>query len=278
MTETALANLRIVLVEPAGPLNVGSIARVMKNMGLSQLFLVNPHCDHLGDAARQMAVHAGDVLTAATVVPSVADGLIGCQWAIATTGRPRTLATTLESPRDLMPWVWEAAQQGQVALIFGPEDRGLNNDELNHAQRFVYIPTDPIYPSLNLAQAVGICCYELYQCQVTTGPARGQSSAPLPAPDTCTAPLQELEGYYQHLETLLRKIGYLYPHTATRRMQKFRRLFSRALPSREEVALLRGILSQVEWALQNPVKMLEQRWENTCGDYSSDENQQRETP
>jgi len=259
MAETALATIRIVLVEPAGPLNVGAVARVMKNMGLSRLVLVAPKCDPVGAEARQMAVHAGDVLESAEIVGDLPEALQGCQWAIATTGRPRTLAHTLESPKTLLPWLLEVAHQGNAALIFGPEDRGLNNTELNYAQRFLSIPANPAYPSLNLAQAVAVCCYELFQEAEGRG-KRSQRPELMPdskfqvpnfsTPDT----LDSLEAYYQHLEALLLKIGYLYPHTADSRMKKFRRLFNRAMPSQEEVALLRGILSQIEWAIQNSEK------------------------
>jgi tRNA/rRNA methyltransferase len=270
MMETALANIRIILVEPAGPLNVGAIARAMKNMGLGNLVLVSPQCDPLGPEARQMAVHAGDVLSAALVVNTLPEALRGCQWAIATTARPRTLAINLEHPKTILPWLLEVAHQGSAALIFGPEDRGLDNTELHYAQRFLSIPTNPAYPSLNLAQAVAVCCYELYQAAAVEHRSESQQqtqaaregpqdldsiqnskfkvqkfSAPLPAS------LDSLESYYQHLESLLLKIGYLYPHTADSRMKKFRHLLSRAMPSVEEVALLRGTLSQVEWAIQN---------------------------
>ncbi len=248
MLEATLANIQIVLVEPAGALNIGSIARVMKNMGLCQLVLVNPHCDHLGDEARQMAVHAQDVLDLAKVVGTLPEGLVGCRGAIATTARTRTLSTPLEHPRIALPWLVELAQQGPVALIFGPEDRGLNNIELNYAQRFLSIPANPAYPSLNLAQAVAICCYELYQLVSSKDSSLPDSSGF--TPDTPAA-FETLEAYYQQLETLLLRVGYLYPHTADSRMQKFRRLFSRAMPSSAEVAMLRGILSQVEWALQH---------------------------
>lgn len=309
-----LNNIRIVLVEPAGPLNVGAIARVMKNMGLGCLVLVAPKCDPVGIEARRMAVHAADVLESAHVVSTLPEALHGCQWAIATTARPRTLEIVLEHPRVILPWVLKVAEQGKAALIFGPEDRGLNNTELNYAQRFLSIPTNPVYPSLNLAQAVAICCYELYQeaegrgqkreagenTQVGKAEAREQGtegsstegsgtegsgtegrgqgvdatiptakstlqnstvalspqpSALIQSPKSQTSPspaaLDALEGYYQHLEAVLLNIGYLYPHTATSRMRKFRRLFSRAAPSEEEVALLRGILSQIEWAIQH---------------------------
>lgn len=249
-----LTVIRIVLVEPAGPLNVGSVARVMKNMGLSQLVLVNPQCDPWGDEAQQMAVHAADVLAAAQVVTSLPDALVGCQRAIATTGRPHTtLPIPLESPRVALPWLCtKDAQPG--ALIFGREDSGLTNEELNYAQRFVQIPTSPVYPSMNLAQAVAVCCYELAVA------ARGSGSKgdwPEPADesgarnnDEALAELGTLERFYRHLESVLLAIGYLYPHTAASRMKKLRRLLNRAYPTQTEVAMLQGILSQVEWALK----------------------------
>ncbi len=251
----ALTDIRIVLVEPAGPLNVGSIARIMKNMGLEQLVLVNPHCDPLGPEARQMAVHAGDLLEQARCVSTLPEALVDCQRAIATTARQRTLETVLEHPRSALPWLLatEVPQPCPTALIFGPEDRGLSNDELNYAQRFVKIPSNPAYPSLNLAQSVAVCCYELFQvCQgLPAGSDRPMISA-APESTESLASLDALEGYFQQLESVLLAIGYLYPHTATSRMEKFRRLFHRAQLSAPEVAMLRGILSQVTWAMQHP--------------------------
>ena len=243
-----LEKIRIILVEPAGPLNVGAVARVMKNMGLHHLVLVNPQCDPLGVEARQMAVHGGDILEAAEQVPTLPDALRGCQRAIATTARTRTLPTPLESPRAALPWL--LAQDVTSALIFGPEDRGLSNIELNYAQRFVCIPSSWEYPSLNLAQSVAVCCYEIYQnTQQLYLPVEHPYQFATPHAGE-TAPLEVLEGYYEHLESLLLKIGYLYPHTAQARMEKFRRLFNRAAPTTDEVAMLRGILRQMDWALQ----------------------------
>ena len=342
MLEMADANIRIVLVEPAGPLNVGSVARVMKNMGLHQLVLVNPHCDHLGEEARLMAVRAADILETAKVVESLPAALVGCVRAIATTGDDsRSLPTKLEDPADALPWLLEAPS----ALIFGPEDCGLTNAQLNRAQRLIRIPSSDAYTSLNLAQAVAICCYELYReegrrkrevgssatdsvtdvtdvrkkeegssatdsvtdvTDVTdvrkTEKGRGKteegrqkqeeeeasfpgsarerisrgyaSSIPdatdnlstcyqeqlatsqteNPSPPLTSAPLENLEGYYQQLETLLLKIGYLQPHTAASRMEKFRRLYNRAYPTIEEVAMLRGVLRQTEWAMKTELR------------------------
>ena len=256
MSDTLLSHLRIVLVEPAGPLNIGSVARVMKNFGLSQLVLVNPQCDPYGDEARKMAVHAYDLIEASTVVATLPEALAGCQRAIATTARSRDLQTPLESTQAL-PWLLESSP---TALIFGPEDRGLNNDEMLQAQRFIKIDTRPPYESLNLAQAVAICCYELSRiAQSFQGPLPHRSNAVPTAVQPASfsaartaastaATLGELDGYYHHLESILLKIGYLYPHTAPSRMRKFRQLGYRAALSTQDVAMLRGILRQIDWA------------------------------
>ncbi len=239
-----LHNIRIVLVEPAGPLNIGSVARVMKNMGLRKLMLVNPHCDPVGDQARQMAVHGLDVLEAAQQVATLPLALEGCFRAIATTARPRDVvpAAPLELPRQALPWLLETPS----ALIFGPEDRGLSNAELNYAQRFVTIPSSPEYSSLNLAQAVAVCCYELYQS--VQSPSVSQPKPSLAPAEPDLAPMDAIDGYVAHLSSVLLHIGYLYPHTASSRMQKFRQMALRSQLSSSELALLRGILRQVEWA------------------------------
>lgn len=237
-----LTGIKIVLVEPAGPLNVGSIARVMKNFGFDNLVLVNPQCDPLEEAAMKMAVHAQDILKSAVVVTTLPEALQGCVRAIATTARVRDWDTPLENPRTALPWLLELPDS-PAALIFGREDRGLSNQELNYAQRFIRIPSSDNYPSLNLASAVGICCYELAQ----------YSAPPTPTPSTThdLASLDIVETYYQQLESLLLDIGYLYPHTATTRMAKFRQLYNRAHLQTQEVAMLRGILRQIEWAVKN---------------------------
>ena len=250
MTIPSLAQIRIVLVEPAGALNVGSVARVMKNMGLSELVLVKPQCDRLGAEARLMAVRAADVLESAREVETLAEALQGCVKAIATSGRDRaTFTTAIETPRSALPWLLDAPS----ALIFGREDSGLTNAEMNHAQRLLQIPSTDAYPSLNLAQAVAICCYELSSAQAASASPANVVSPSVSLPQLSPlqlAPLDDLEGYYQHLEALLLEIGYLYPDTAPSRMEKFRKLLNRAYPTISEVAMLRGILRQMTWALR----------------------------
>ena len=237
-----LAGLRIVLVEPAGPMNLGAIARVMKNFGLNHLVIVNPQCDRYSPEAMKMAVHAKEILASAIVVQTLPEALQGCVRVIATTGKACSWETPLENPRTALPWLLEEPEK-PVALIFGREDRGLSNEELNYAQRFVQIPTDESYQSLNLATAVAICCYELAQ---STAQPVTESRSP-----TELAPWDVVEAYYQQLESLLLRIGYLYPHTAASRMEKFRQLYNRTHLQTTEVAMLRGILRQIEWAITN---------------------------
>jgi tRNA/rRNA methyltransferase len=271
----------------------------MKNFGLGQLVLVNPQCDHLGGEARLMAVRAADLLEQARCVASLPEALVGVQRAIATTGIDHDFPTPLESPRQVLPWLLQrpvdspapapstAATSLSAALIFGREDNGLTTQELHYAQRLLHIPSDDGYTSLNLAQAVAVCCYELncyelncyelncdelncdeldcyeQSCHklspiaATPQSPEPRSLPPANSPTSTTIPLtappapqEELEGLYQQLEALLLHIGYLYPHTAASRMQHFRRLSHRAQPSSHEVRMLRGILRQTAWALQ----------------------------
>ena len=246
----SLHHIRIVLVEPAGALNVGSIARVIKNMGLSQLVIVNPQCDVDGEEATRMSVHAIDLLQSAKIVSDLPTALAGCTRVIATTARERAIPTLLETPRQVLPWLVETNEP--TALIFGREDSGLTNAELNYATRYLRIPVGSDYSSLNLAQAVGVCAYELQVCASDIG-LEPQDIQLQISPQSDLAPVELVEGYYQQLETLLLEIGYLLPHTAAHRMEKIRRLYNRSQLSPNEVALLRGILRQVTWAIKTVV-------------------------
>jgi tRNA/rRNA methyltransferase len=247
-----LDQVRIILVEPSGPINVGSVARVMKNFGFNHLVLVNPQCDPLSPEALQMAVHAKDILQSSRSLATLPEALQGCTRALATTARVRDWGTPLENPHLALPWLLEEPNRS-TALIFGREDRGLSNEELNYAQRFVRIPTNSTYPSLNLATAVSLCCYELAlfdtENQVDTEKEELITSKNVSENDP--ASLDVVETYYQELESLLLKIGYLYAHTSASRMEKFRQLYNRAQLQTKEVAMLRGILRQVEWAIGN---------------------------
>jgi tRNA/rRNA methyltransferase len=257
-----LESVRIVLVEPAGERNLGSVARVMKNMGLRQLVVVNPQCDVRSEDARRMAVRAAEILDEAVVVQDLASALDGCHRIAATVGREETQA---ESLRSVVPWLLPPTSdssifnssilnsQFQTAIIFGREDHGLGRFELKYAQRLITIPSNPDYPSLNLAQAVGICCYELHQHLLQDEPT---PAAPI------AAPFQLINAFYLGLEELLLTIGYLHDHTAESRMRRFRLLLDRAVPSTHEMTMLMGILRQMRWAIQqkaDPYKNAEQK-------------------
>jgi tRNA/rRNA methyltransferase len=252
-------DVRIILVEPAGALNLGAAARVIKNMGLSQLWLVNPQCDRFSDSAQHMAVHAKDILAAARIVDTLPEALSGCYRAIATVGRVSPSGTNLSlNSSDGLVWL---TQVESSAIVFGREDSGLSNAELQYCQQVMTIPTAAVYPSLNLAQAVGVCCYHLrllYEARhAANAPSANSFSAiasQIEQDLVHSASITAIEGFYEQLESLLLDIGFLYPHTAFSRMGKLRQLFNRANLSTAEVAMLRGILRQVSWAAHKDAK------------------------
>jgi tRNA/rRNA methyltransferase len=235
-------NVRIVLVEPSGALNLGSVARVIKNMGLSELWLVNPKCDRFSSEATQMAVHGLEVLTNAKIVQTLPQALFGCHRVIATAGRIDAGELTVISPSNGINWLTED-HPSTSAIVFGTEDRGLSNAELQYCQRIINIPTDSEYSSLNLAQAVAICCYHLQLHWQESSDRVIRSNSDL----LDLAAIESVEGFYQHLENLLLEVGYLYRHTSFSRMQKFRQIFNKAELTKTEVTMLRGVLRQMQW-------------------------------
>jgi tRNA/rRNA methyltransferase len=231
--------IQIVLVQPKGPLNIGAVARTMKNFDLSELVLVAPQCDPFDTQALDMSVHAEDLLRRCSLFDSLPEALQDCVAVVGTTARVRTVPAPLEPPETGLSWLAKQRHLGPVALVFGPEDRGLSNEELALCQRFIYIPTSQNYPSMNLAQAVAVCAYVLSQ-QTRQELTSGVTLLP-------PAPAGETERFYQHFQEALLEVGYLQPHTSKRKMEKFRRLFNRAALTSEEVALLRGVLRQMIW-------------------------------
>ena len=246
------------LVEPAGPLNVGSVARLCANFGIAELRLVAPRCDHLGEEARRMAVHGGALLEQARLYDDLAAALADCRRVVATSGRIEQEALPLAPAGEALAWLREGARTAgaTAALVFGREDRGLSNDELRQAGRVVRLSTAPAYSSLNLSHAVAICLHELQRLEerpATAGAptAAGQAgtkphSEPASEPSTRAA----LEAALTDAEALLLEVGFLYPHTAHARMAKLRALLQRAQVTDDEVALLRGMVRQLRWAAQ----------------------------
>ena len=242
------------LVEPAGPLNVGSVARLCANFGIDELRLVAPRCDPGGDEARRMAVHGGALLERARHFPDLAAALADCRRVVATSGRIEQEALPLVTPDAALQWLLagegqEPAADGWGALVFGREDRGLSNDELLQAGRVLRLDTGAAYSSLNLSHAVAICLHELQRQRQGTPPA---SVPPVhdTAADSTPCPRAALEATLADAETLLLEVGFLYPHTAHARMAKLRALLQRAQVRDAELALLRGMVRQLRWAAE----------------------------
>ncbi|MGA0339285.1 MAG: RNA methyltransferase [bacterium] len=236
---------RIVLVEPQGALNVGSIARVMMNFGFNELFLVNPRCDPQSEDALKMATHAKEILQKAKVVQSLEVALQDCSRVIATTAQQRHRNRKLEGLQ--LPFKWLIHSNKPNALIFGAEDRGLSNEELEWAQRWVRIPTGA-YQTLNLAQSVAICCYELFglQEQIPQNPSE--------KPTSSEAEINRINQFLERWADQLHQVGFLLHHTRTERMAKLRSILYRSELSQNDLALLEGIVSQTNWALRtNPL-------------------------
>jgi tRNA/rRNA methyltransferase len=241
----------LVLVEPGGPLNVGSVARLCRSYGIEDLRLVAPRCDPLGEEARRMAVKGGLLLQRATLFPTLAAALADCGRVVAASGRPEGEPLPLEEPEDALAWLLAGDGALPSALVFGREDRGLSNDELLQAGRLLQIPTPTPHGSLNLSHAVAVVLHDLHRLE-----RRGQTSAQAPAPQ---APVGEgpcprggLEAMLDDARELLLEVGFLLPHTAAARMAKLRALLQRGQVSGPEVALLRGMVCQLRWASRRP--------------------------
>ena len=235
-----LGDVRIVLVEPTHPGNIGAAARAMKAMGLEHLSLVAPARFPSAEATAR-AAGADDVLQAAAVVGSVGEAVAECALVLGTTARVRRIEWPVIGPREAARRAVGRADRAPVAVLFGRESSGLTNVELDRCHALIRIPAAAGFSSLNVAAAVQIVAYEMR----TEAGAPGVAAAPVEAP---AATAEELEGFYRHLEETLVRIGYLDPAAPKLLMRRLRRLFSRAEPDRAEVNILRGILTSASRA------------------------------
>lgn len=230
--------IRIVLVEPSHPGNIGAAARAMKNMGLEQLVLVNPRQFPHGEATAR-ASGADDVLTGARVVGTLAEALAGCGFIAATTSRTRDQYFRVADVREAAERLLLESLRGPTAVLFGSERAGLTNEQLEAAHLLIRIPASEAYPSLNLAMAVQIIAYELFRARgvrIETAPAAGPLADPV-----------EMERLYEHLGQVLEEVDFRdRTQGGTHLMARLRRLFQRAALDRNEVNILRGILTAVQ--------------------------------
>lgn len=233
-----LDQIRIVLVNTSHTGNMGSAARAMKTMGLTQLVLVDPQ-EMPDENAVALAAGASDILANAHIVPTLEDAIADCGLVIGTSARSRTLSWPMLDPREAGEKAVQEGATHPVALVFGRERTGLTNDELQKCHYHVAIPANPEYSSLNLAMAVQTLCYEVRMHWLQT-----QESV-VADPDLDYPTAEQLEGFYQHLEQTLQKTGFISDDHPGHVMSKLRRLFNRARPEAVELNILRGILTSV---------------------------------
>lgn len=233
------ADISIVLVEPQGPLNIGSVCRAMANFGFTDLRLVNPQTDHLCEEARQMAVKAGDLLEGAGVFPTLAAALSDRQYALGTTRRFGRYRDDFLTPDGAAHYIGQLGEQVSMALVFGREDRGLLTEELDLCQRFITIPTCDAFPSMNLAQAVSLCLYELSK---VVGVATETPSA-----DGDLAKSADLEDMFARMRTSLTNIEYLTDSNPDHILRTYRRIFGRAGLTERDVRVLQGLWRRIGW-------------------------------
>ena len=231
-------SIRIVLVGTTHPGNIGACARAMKNMGITELVLVEP-LSFPHDEATARASGAVDVLQNATVVETLEEAIEDCVYVAGASARSRSINWPSMDARDCASRLLEESHHGTVAAVFGPENSGLSNAHLDHCHTLLTIPTDPGFSSLNLAMAVQVLTYELRA-------AHSEDKAPEYEPDAPLAKNEELEHFYDHLEQVLTDANFLDPENPRHLMRRLRRLFIRARPDQNELNILRGILTAVE--------------------------------
>lgn len=233
--DTIFDNIRVVLCQTSHPGNIGSTARAMKTMGLSHLYLVQPKL--FPDAhATALAVNANDVLEQAIVTNTLEEALADCQFVIGVSGKERALSQQVLTVREAAQEVKSIATHQHVAFVFGTEMSGLSNAEADKCQLLATIPANPEYSSLNLAQAVQIMCYEIRMAIAEGQLHYDEKPAELASQD-------DLERFYMHMQEVLEHIGYINPRAPKKLFERLRRLYARTRLEKEEVNLLRGILT-----------------------------------
>lgn len=250
MLEHLSNNITIVLVNPSHPGNIGSTARAMKTMGLHKLALVNPD-DFPNSHANALACGADDLLDNARVCSTLEEALADCQFVVGTSARVRGVSLPLVDPRSCAHSILKEVNQGlQVALIFGREDKGLTNEQLQRCHLQVHIPTNEEFSSLNLAAAVQVLCYELRMCGLLDA-----DKLEMPKPRSHElASVEDMERYYEHLHEVLVEIGFLDHSSHEKIMAKLRRMYGRIRPDRVELSILRGTLSETQRTISDAKK------------------------
>lgn len=240
-----LENVRIILVNTSHTGNIGSAARAMKTMGLSQLVLVDP-VKPPDEQSIALAAGATDILTNLKIVPTLADAIADCALVVGASARSRTLVWPMLDPRQMGERLATDANKGTVALVFGRERTGLTNEELQQCHYHVNIPANPEYSSLNVAMAVQTLSYEIRMAWL----AQQETGAQVDD-DSDYPPQASMELFFQHLEKTLYQTQFLHSDRSGHVMMRLRRMFTRMRPDSNELNILRGILTSIQKPTRN---------------------------
>ncbi len=237
-------NLNIVLVEPNGPMNVGSIARLCSNFDINELRIVSPKCDIFSLEAKKMALKGQRYIDNCKIFNSIEQAIFDFDLVLATCGRI-DLSNDIEcqSPEDISKWISSFLEINNIGILFGREDRGLSNNELLYAHKILNIETSQNYTSLNLSHAVSIVLYEL------TKSSTNNLEKDLQLFDLASS--KQIYESFNEIEEMLIKTGYLLEHTANSKISKFKKFILKAKTSSYEINVLRGIVHQINWFLTN---------------------------
>jgi tRNA/rRNA methyltransferase len=236
-TQAKTKNISIVLQKPKYAGNVGSVARAAKNMNVGNIVIVGSAVFDTEEMTKRSTHLAADVLANMQYVDDLDTALEKFHYVVGTTARQGSARGPFTSPRTMAEKIAAISQKNKVALLFGPEDTGLSNEELRYCHAVVTIPTSRALSSVNLSHAVIILCYEMF---IASLPASAESISKL-------AISKELEGMYGQIKTLLAQIGFLNPENPDYWMMHLRRFFTRAGLLSREVKIIRGICRQLEW-------------------------------
>ncbi len=241
------SNLKVILVEPNGPLNVGSVARLCSNFEVDELRIVSPKCEILSLDAKKMALKGQKFLDNCRVFNNLENAIFDCDLVLASSGRIDVSKDLFfESSEDVFNWTKSFKKINNLAIIFGREDNGLTNDELLLANKTFNIPTSMNNPSLNLSHAVSIALYELKKS------TKRNYDQELKVFNLASS--KEIHDTFVEIDEMLLRVGYLLKHTSKAKISKFKNFILRANTSMHEINVLRGIVHQINWFLNNSKK------------------------
>ena len=242
--EKNFSNLKIILVEPNGPLNVGSVARLCSNFEVDELRIVSPKCDIFSLDAKKMALKGQKFLDNCKIFYNLENAIFDCDLVLASCGRIDVSKDSFfESSEDIFNWTISFKKINNLAIIFGRENSGLTNEELLLANKTFNIPTSKNNPSLNLSHAVSIALYELNKSSKKNFNHELQFFN--------LASSKQIHDSFIEIEELLLGVGYLLKHTSRAKIVKFKNYILRANTTMQEINVLRGIVHQINWFLNN---------------------------